>query len=111
MDPFDAFADQTQTITLLRTTFGAKDALGIPAKIVTEVSMPGCLVAPTSGSETADGTQDQVIDGLTIYAPYGSPTVAPVDQLRVGTDVFDVFSTEAIWGVTGVVIVGKKVAG
>lgn len=46
----EVFGDQT--VTFVAITDGAKDRLGIPAKVRTEVSVTGCRFRPLSVEET-----------------------------------------------------------
>lgn len=82
------------TVTILRPGPPTRDEYGndVPGT-PSEISVPGCAVAPRDGSGAGSNedtdARDTVITGLTLYAPYGTG-IRATDQIRVGGDVYEV---------------------
>ncbi|MEV6777010.1 hypothetical protein [Streptomyces syringium] len=71
-----------ETVTVLRPGPPARDVYGndVDGPAV-EHLVPGCTIAPGTGSETVEG-QDTVTVQLVIYAPV-TADIRPTDRLRV----------------------------
>ena len=85
---------QGDTVTILRPGPATQDAYGndVPGA-PTEIPVGGCAVAPRDGTgagpnEIVDA-RDTVIEGLMLYAPFGTD-IRATDRVRVGGDVYEV---------------------
>lgn len=83
-----------ETVTLVRPGPPTQDEYGndVPGPS-TETPLPGCGVAPRDGNSSAGNEdtkgRDQVIVGLTLYAPPGTD-LRPTDRVRIGGVLYEV---------------------
>lgn len=98
-----------ETVTLVRSAPGARDALGVPAEDPSpgEVPIHGAEVAVGAVSEITAGQSTDGVE-LTVFLPAGSPVPLATDQMRARGELFEVLGRGADWSasdpVAGVVV-------
>jgi hypothetical protein len=92
-----------RTATIVRDTPGGTDPYGDPVPGSTvEIEVEGCGWAPRtqgvgpSSTEVLDRGRQGVIEGLTVYMPYGTD-VRPSDQLRLDGRLYEVEGDPGDW--------------
>lgn len=92
-----------ETVTLLRRgPSSGRDEYGKPIPgPVAEISVDGCVVTPRVQSPVPGGSEQQardlVVDGLTLYLPYGT-TVLTTDQVMARSVLYEVTGDPGEWG-------------
>lgn len=85
---------QGETVTIVRPGAPTQDAYGndVPGA-PTEISVPGCGIAPQDGNGAGGNelvqARDTVIAGLVLYAPAGTD-LRPTDKVRVAGVLYEV---------------------
>lgn len=85
-----------ETVTIVRPGTPTQDQYGndVPGA-ATEISVPGCAVAPRASSEDVQA-RDQVVEGLTVWMPAGTD-VRPTDRVRRGGLLFEIDGEAGEW--------------
>lgn len=95
------------TVTL-ETVTSTTDAYGDTTETVSTTDIPGCLFAPRSSSERTDPSTPAVIDGGSVYMPYGVPSIGSVDRLLINGEAWSVEGIPGVWGTAGVEVAVKR---
>jgi hypothetical protein len=92
-----------RTATIVRANPGGTDQFGDPVTGTTvEITVPGAAWAPRtqgvgpSAGEVHDRGRQGVIEGLTVYLPYGTD-LHPSDQLRLDGRLYEVEGDPGEW--------------
>jgi hypothetical protein len=93
----------SRTATIVRANPGGTDQFGDPiAGTTVEIDVPGAAWAPRtqgagpSASEIHDRGRQGVIEGLSVYLPYGTD-LRPTDQLRLDGVLYEVEGDPGSW--------------
>lgn len=84
-----------QTVTGVRRTWGAPDALGVPTRIDTPVEITGCSVQPLSTAEQLSDV-DQVTTRWKLYAP-ASAMLTVTDAVIVNGLTYEIDGDPQTW--------------
>lgn len=86
-----------EPVVVVRTTGGGTDDWGDPIPgVESRATINGCAVAPLKSDESSTTDGPRLIDGWTVYAPYGSDIRAG-DVLEVKGVAYPVDGTPGSW--------------
>lgn len=84
-----------ETISIVSEGITGQDGLGNDTHGTVEIPIPGCAVYPRTSTESNDG-RSQVVEGLTVLAPWGT-TIDPHAMIRARGKDWEVIGVPGEW--------------
>lgn len=83
------------TVTVIRRTNGPPDSLGVPTRVETQQTVPGCSVQPLGTDEMLSDV-DRVVSRWKLYAP-ATLVLTATDAVQSHGITFEVDGDPQIW--------------